>query len=100
MLFRSLPEVCPEGMGLPTVEYEIAGDISLDLWTRRALDGPPQPSGSSALLFMPRPREKTGPHGLPLRAAVLSDPLPLDTESVEAEVFRWHRRVAHPPIVL
>lgn len=101
-LLMLLPEVCPEGMGLPTVEYEIAGgeDISLDLWSRAVLDGPPISAGSSALLFMAKPEEKTGPHGLPLRACALNGAVPLDTGTVEAEVFRWHRRVCHPEIVL
>ena len=89
-------------MGLPTVEYEIAGgeDISLDLWSQEALDGPVQSGGSSTLLFMAKPEEKTGPHGLPLKACVLQHPCPLDTQTVKAELFRWHRRVAHPPVVL
>ena len=101
-LLELLPEVCPEGMGLPTVEYEIAGgeEISLDLWSREVLDGPLRPGGSSALLFLAKPEEGTGPHGLPLRACVLRGPVPLDTQAVEAELFRWHRRVCHPPIVL
>lgn len=101
-LLALLPEVCPEGMGLPTVEYEIAGgeDISLDLWSQEALDGPVQSGGSSTLLFMAKPEEKTGPHGLSLKACVLQHPCPLDTQTVKAELFRWHRRVAHPPVVL
>lgn len=101
-LLELLPEVCPEGMGLPTVEYEIAGgeDLSLDLWNREALDSPPRPGGSSALLFMAKSEEKTGPHGLPLRACTIDTPCPLDTRTVEAELFRWHRRVRHPAIVL
>lgn len=101
-LLALLPEVCPEGMGLPTVEYEIAGgeDISLDLWSQEALDGPVQSGGSGALLFMAKPEEKTGPHGLPLKACVLQHPCPLDTQAVEAELFRWHRRTVHPSIVL
>lgn len=101
-LLELLPEVCPEGLGLPTVEYEIAGDedISLDFYAREELDGPLRPAGSSALLVMARPEEKTGPHGLPLRACTLYTPCPLDTQTVEAELFRWHRRVSHPPLVL
>lgn len=101
-LLMLLPEVCPEGMGLPTVEYEIAGGegISLDLWSQEALDGLVQSGGSGTLLFMAKPEEKTGPHGLPLKACVLQHPCPLDTQTVEAELFRWHRRVAHPSIVL
>lgn len=85
---KKFTEVCPKGMYFPVVKYECEEDISLQFYSRSYLDAEPV-HRSSGMVFMFRPDQPLGILGLKLKAAVIQEPVPADTETIEAEIFQY-----------
>ena len=85
---KKFSEVCPKGMYLPVIEYECEEDISLEFYTKSFLDAKPS-NTSSSIGFIYRPDQPTGILGLKLKAAVIQEPVPKDTNIIEAELFQY-----------
>lgn len=80
-------EVCPKGMCLPVIEYECEEDISLQFFSKAYLDA--KPLQGSSMGFIVRPEQRTGILGLTLKAAVIQEPVPANTNTIEAELFQY-----------
>jgi len=91
--------VCPRGMYLPVIEYECDDNIFLQFYSRSFLDAKPVATGSS-MAFMVQPSNPTGILGLKLRAAVIQEPVPVNTKAIEAELFQAVYSAAGGDIVL
>lgn len=89
--YEALGQSCPKGMCYIGIEYECSRDISLQFYLKDFLESCPKTySGSAAFLMMRlNPDQKTGNHGLPLKGAVISTPVPADTTAVSAELLYY-----------
>mgnify|MGYP001317660904 FL=1 len=85
-----LPEICPRGMYFPVVEYECEDDMAVQFYSRSFLDAKPA-HGSRAMGFIVRPEQPADMPGLKLKAAVIQEPVPADTVTIEAEIFQYTR---------
>lgn len=83
-----LSEICPKGMLFPLIEYECEDNITLQFYSRPWLDREPFHRGSS-VGFIVRPDEKTGILGLPLKACIIQEPMALETDIIEVELFSF-----------
>ena len=99
-------ERCPRGMAYPVVCYEAERDVSIQCYAKSWLDEPlPQPENGiqNGFCVMLWDRDAPlGPHGWPMKQAVLSDvPVPLESrEAIQVGAVRWHRRESVAPLVL
>ena len=88
---RDLERQCPRGMRVPALFYEEEGNRQIDFFDEAYLSTPLEPpkglGGASGFAILRNSRE-TGPHGLPLRAALLQTPVPPDAKRVRAEALR------------
>ena len=84
--------VCPRGMAFPALTYEAERTLSLQFCPSAWLDSPIDGDGSD-FAVLAGPREKTGPRGLPLKTAVLSEvTVPLDFRgALDIGAIRWSR---------
>ena len=83
-------EICPKGKCYVVVEYECEEDISLQFYSKAWLEAEPVQSGSaSSIGFIMSPDEPAGKLGLKLKAAIIPEPVAPDTNSIEAELFRY-----------
>lgn len=85
--FQVLEQMCPRGMCLPVVEYECTLDAGLEFYTQDYLNAPPVCRSSSAI-YLSKPEQEQGKHGLPLKSVVLQSPVPPDTQKMQAELFQ------------
>lgn len=83
-------DLCPKGMYYPIIEYESEDDIYLQFFSKSFLDAKPFNKGRS-MGFIIRPDQPTGFLGLKLKAAIIQEPVPKDTETIEAELFQYSR---------
>lgn len=94
----ALEEQCPAGMGYFTVEYECTReDFSVQFYTVEELDCVPEPAktdiiggstGVTMIMMMGgKPEEETGPHGLRNRSTVVQAVVPVETQTLDAELF-------------
>ncbi|HOV27908.1 MAG TPA: hypothetical protein PK566_16315 [Pseudobacteroides sp.] len=98
-LEKKLLEICPKGLYLPVIEYECEEDIFLQFYSKSFLDAKPLDRGNSVgLLF--QPDQPTGTLGLKLKAAVLQEPVPADTSTIEVELFQYISTITNDDIVL
>ena len=87
---KKFQKICPKGMYFPVIEYECDEDISLMFYSKSYLDAKPLHS-NSGMAFILRPDQPTGISGLKLKAAVIQEPVPADTNIIEAELFQYTR---------
>lgn len=90
MVLRTLETDCPEGMGYFTVEYECTREnCSLQFYAAEDLDSVPEEKTSCTSVFMSRgkPEQEIGPHGLRSRIAVIQYAVPVQTQTLDAELF-------------
>lgn len=85
-----LPEICPRGMYFPVVEYECGDDMTVQFYSRSFLDAKPAP-GNRSMGFIVRPEQRADTPGLKLKAAVIQEPVPAGTVTIEAEIFQYTR---------
>ncbi|MEG2608974.1 MAG: hypothetical protein RR964_09935 [Lachnospiraceae bacterium] len=89
---RRILEVCLKGQGFLSIEYESDCDEQIDFYSKEWLDSEPvYKDGATA--FMARADKKTGKLGKYLRVALIEQPLELDAESLEAEIFLIYKTV-------
>ncbi len=81
-------DVCPKGMCFPVIEYECEEDISLQFYSKDFLDAKPL-HRSNSMGFILRTDQPAGILGLKLKAAVIQEPVPANTNSIEAELFQY-----------
>jgi len=96
---NKLLEICPKGMYFPVIEYECEEDISLQFYSKAFLDAKPVQK-SSSMGFIIRPDKSEGILGFRLKAAVIQEPVPVNTVAVEAELFQYIHTTAGRDIVL
>lgn len=106
-LDEQLLTICPRGMYLPVVEYECEEGISLSFYLKAYLDAIPvkrsnrsSNNSCSSIGFILKPDQQTGSLGLKLKAAVIQQPVPGDTVSIEAELFQYFHTTTGNDIVL
>lgn len=90
MVLGTLQSDCPEGMGYFTVEYECTREnFSLQFYAAADLDSAPEEKEgcASMLMFGGKPEQETGPHGLRNRIAVIQYAVPVETQTLRAELF-------------
>lgn len=83
-------EICPRGMRFPVIEYECEEGLTLQFYSKAWLDAEPE-FKSSSMGFIIRPDEKSGILGFPLKAALIQEPMPENTDSIESELF-WYNK--------
>ncbi len=83
-------ELCPKGKLLPVIEYETE-KAGLQFYLQEYLSAEPS-CNSSSLSFGLRikPDEKTGTHGLTLKAAALEAAVPEDTDEIHVEILEYY----------
>lgn len=91
--------ICPEGMCYPLVEYECEEDITLQFYSKAWLDAEPL-HNSSGMGFIIKPDNKSGVLGLPLKAALIQEPMPEDTEIIEAELFCYNKLIKNDDVIM
>lgn len=96
---KKFSEICPRGMYFPVIEYECEEDIYLQFYSKSYLDAKPLHK-SSGIGFIVRPDQPTGILGLRLKAAVIHEPVPADTDSIEAELFQCIHTITSGDILL
>lgn len=92
-------EICPKGMLLPVIEYECEENIFLQFYTKDYLDAEPVNKNSS-IGFIVKPENPTGILGQKLKAAIVQEPVPAGTVSIEAELFQYFHTTTGDDIVL
>lgn len=97
--YSNLEEICPKGYYFPIVEYETEAFLSFDLYSSDWLQQPPLHS-NRAMLFFASPEEKTGRHGLPLKAVLLQYPVLPGTKDLNTELIIYKKTVANSPITV
>ncbi len=85
---RGLTAICPKCMCFPVIEYECEEDIALQFHSKTWLDAEPDDSGY-CIGFLMKPDEKTGVLGLPLKTAMVQEPMPQDTLIIQSELFSY-----------
>ncbi|TGE37106.1 hypothetical protein E4K67_14500 [Desulfosporosinus fructosivorans] len=92
-------EICPKGMCFPIIEYECEEGIFLQFYFKDYLDATPI-SRNSVLGFIVSPDQPTGILGLKLKAAIIQEPVPANTVSIETELFQYQHTTTGGDIVL
>ena len=88
---RHSATICPRGMCLPTVEYECEQDLTLHFYSKTWLEAEPVIGNSATGIIMATTDQKLGVSGLKLKAALIQEPVPADTRSIDAELFIFQR---------
>lgn len=83
-------QICPKGMYYPVVEYESEEDISLQFYTKQYLDSLPA-NNNGGIGFIIRPEKSTGILGEKLKVAIIQEPVPANTTTIEAELFQYSK---------
>ena len=97
---RHCATVCPRGMCLPAVEYECEEDITLQFYSKAWLEAEPVISNSATGIIMATTDQKLGVSGLKLKIALIQEPVPADTRSIDAELFFFQRPEHRPDVTL
>jgi len=92
-------ETCPKGMCFPIIEYECEEGIFLQFYFKAYLEATPI-SRNSVMGFIVRPDQPTGILGLKLKAAIIQEPVPANTVSIETELFQYQHTTTGDNIVL
>ncbi len=96
---KRILDVCPKGKGFLSIEYESDCDQQIDLYFKEWLESEPICT-NGITTFMVRPDKKTGKLGKALRAALIEEPLELNTKIVEAEIFSMYKTIENKDVVL
>lgn len=94
-----ISRICPRGMYFPVVEYECEENISLQFFSKSYLDAKPSHSGVN-MGFLVKPDQPAGILGLKLKAALIQEPVPPDTKTIEAELFQYIFTVTGKDVIL
>ena len=92
-------EICPRGMCYPVVEYECEECISLQFYTKQYLESKPVHK-NGGMGFIVRTEKPIGVLGLKLKAAIIQEPVPVNTVSIEAELFQYYKSTTTDDIIL
>lgn len=94
-------QVCPRGMAFPALLYETEQTLSLQFYPSVWLDSPID-GGGSGLAVLAGPQAKTGPRGLPLKTAVLTElPVPMDFHGeLDIGALQWSRTRTPGDVIL
>jgi len=92
-------KICPRGMCYPIIEYECDEDISLEFYTKNYLESMPV-NRNNGMGFIVGTEKTTGVLGLKLKAAIIQEPVSLDTISIEAELFQYYKTTTLDDIIL
>jgi hypothetical protein len=96
---KRLLKICPRGMCFPVIEYECEQDISLQFFSQAYLDAIPV-NRNSSMGFSVQPNQPTGKLGMKLMAAIIQEPFPENTASIDAELFQYYQKRTSIDIVL
>lgn len=96
---RQLREICPPGMYFPVIEYESEEDLSLQFHTGEWLDATPECT-NSCMGFSFKGEKKTGVLGLPLKVALIQEPMPQDCQVINAELFSFNLAMQQEEIII
>lgn len=92
-------EICPKGMCYPIVEYECEECISLQFYTKNYLESKPVHNNSGIGLIVGT-EKATGILGMKLKAAVIQEPVTVDTVSIKAELFQYFKTTTSDDIII
>lgn len=92
-------KICPKGMCFPIVEYECDESISLEFHSTKYLESQPVSNGSS-MGFIVSSDKKTGILGMKLKVAVIQEPMDINTEIIEAELFQYFKTYTPEDIII
>jgi len=92
-------EICPKGMCYPIVEYECEECISLQFHTKKFLDSEPA-YNNHAMGFRVGTEKTTGILGMKLKAAIIQEPVTVNTVIIEAELFQYYKTTTPEDIIL
>ncbi len=93
-------DICPKDMCYPVVEYECEEYISLQFYTKEYLESVPVHKSGSSMGFIMSAEKSTGILGMKLKAAIIQEPVPADTISIEAELFQYYKTMTPDDIVI
>lgn len=93
-------EICPQNMCYPVVEYECEEYISLQFYTKEFLESAPVHKSGSSMGFIMSAENTTGILGMKLKAAIIQEPVPANTVSIEAELFQYYKTVTPDDIII
>ena len=97
---RHSATICPRGMCLPAVEYECKEDLTLQFYSKAWLEAEPGMSHSTTGIIAATTDHKLGVTGLKLKIALIQEPVPADTRSIDAELFCCYKLQNHPDVTL
>ncbi|MDR3601662.1 MAG: hypothetical protein P4L49_14475 [Desulfosporosinus sp.] len=93
--------MCPRGMCYSVIEYECEEDISLQFYSKQWLDAEPIHNNSVSIMgFFMKPDKPTGKLGLKLKAAIIQEPMAVNTVNIEAELFQYNQICKSDDIVI
>lgn len=92
-------EICPRGMCYPIVEYECEESISLEFYTKKFLESKIVHK-NSGMGFIVGSDKSTGTLGMKLRAAIIQEPVEVNTTRIEAELFQYYKTTTPDDIIL
>lgn len=92
-------EICPRGMCYPIVEYECEESISLEFYTKKFLESKIVHK-NSGMGFIVGADKSTGTLGMKLRAAIIQEPVEVNTTCIEAELFQYYKTITPDDIIL
>lgn len=89
---------CTKGMILPIIRYEAKSDISIDCYTTKYLDSIIKDQSSGMFISIPESK-KLGIKGYPIRYTIIKEPVNLELEKLEFEIFIVNKRVVLEDLV-
>lgn len=95
-----LREFFPGGTYFPVIEYECEESISFQFYSKAYLDAAPVHHRNGSMGFIVQPEQPVGVSGLQLKAAILHEPVPENTASIEAELFEYIKGITPEDIIL
>lgn len=85
---ENFSNVCPKGMLLPVVEYECEEEIHLQFYTSAFLDALPK-RDSNGMGFFVGADQSESKYGYRLKGTIIQEPVPADTQFIDAELFQY-----------
>lgn len=92
-------EICPKDMLYPIVEYECDESITLQFYTKEFLNSKPI-SRNYSMGFGMRSDNSTGKLGLKLKTSIIQEPMPENTETIDAELFQYNKTITPSDIII
>lgn len=83
-------KVCPKGMHYIVIEYECEEGISIQFYSKRWLDAEVAYQ-DSAMVFLMDSDTPTGKHGMPLKLALIEEPVTEEISTIEVDLFQYHQ---------